>query len=101
MKSLPSKKKLFKEMNVIASKYLELTIYPTQYPTQNLFHNNNFVCKVDHSFYLQNSLFQELLNNDFFYQNYPDWWQGVYSKKEYQLMKLMAVTSFLSAFYEM
>lgn len=44
---------------------------------------------------------QKIINNDFFYQDYPGWWKLIYKKNNYERLKRLAVTSFLEAFYEM
>lgn len=41
-----------------------------------------------------------IINNDFFYQDYPGWWKSSYSKKQYHKLKRKAVNLFLEVFYE-
>lgn len=43
---------------------------------------------------------KNLINNEFFYQNYHLWWQGLYSKATFYRNKKEAMVSFLEAFYD-
>lgn len=43
---------------------------------------------------------QKIINNDFFYQDYPGWWKLIYKKNNYHKLRLLAIESFLEAFYE-
>lgn len=43
---------------------------------------------------------QKIINNDFFYQDYPGWWKLIYKKNNYQRLKAIAINDFLEVFYE-
>ena len=43
---------------------------------------------------------QKIINNDFFYQDYPGWWKSIYKKNNYQKLKNSAIKKFLEVFYE-
>lgn len=44
---------------------------------------------------------KKIINNDFFYQEYPGWWKLLYSKSSYQKLRLLAINKFLEVFYEL
>ena len=44
-------------------------------------------------------IYQEIINNEFFYQNYDGWWKDIYSPKEFKEKKIIAMEKFLS-YYE-
>jgi hypothetical protein len=42
---------------------------------------------------------RNLINNEFFFQNYQNWWIGIYSKTSFYRFKKRAMLRFLEAFY--
>lgn len=42
---------------------------------------------------------QNLINNEFFYQGYHNWWEPIYSKATFYRYKKQAMMKFLGAFY--
>ena len=42
---------------------------------------------------------QNLINNEFFYQSYNDWWKAIYSKSYFYKCKKAAMVKFLEVFY--
>jgi hypothetical protein len=42
---------------------------------------------------------RNLINNEFFFQNYQNWWIGIYSKASFYRFKKRAMLRFLEAFY--
>ncbi len=42
---------------------------------------------------------RNLINNEFFFQNYQNWWMGIYSKTSFYRFKKRAMLRFLEAFY--
>ena len=42
---------------------------------------------------------RNLINNEFFFQNYQNWWIGIYSKTSFYRFKKKAMLRFLEAFY--
>ena len=91
----------------IAKKYLSHNFY--SYPSQKaqshilrfdfIFHSS-FQRKVELAFNSLSSPLKIIINNEFFYQDYPGWWKKKYSKKKYQKLKRKACTLFLEVFYE-
>ena len=59
-----------------------------------------FIRKVENSYNKLNPLEQVVINNDFFYEEYPFWWKRLYSKSQYTHLKKRAMTHFLSIFYD-
>ena len=43
---------------------------------------------------------QNLINNEFFYQSYHQWWRPIYSKATFYRHKKEAMKKFIGAFYE-
>ena len=82
----------------IANVYLKFTITnsKSKYTQKAIL----FIQKINRAFASLNPLFQELINNDFFFQDYPGWWESRYSPLFYYSMKNLAVRSFLVRFYE-
>ena len=42
---------------------------------------------------------RNLINNEFFFQNYQNWWIGIYSKTSFYRFKKRTMLRFLEAFY--
>ena len=42
---------------------------------------------------------QNLINNEFFYQSYHDWWKPIYPRSSFYKRKKEAMIKFLGAFY--
>ena len=57
-----------------------------------------FVIRVRHAFDKLSQTEKEFINNDFFYQEYPDWWKGKYSKATYFKIHKRSMLSFKEAF---
>lgn len=51
-------------------------------------------------FSLLNSVEQEIINNEFFFQNYPFWWENIYSEKVFKKIKYCAMKNFYNSFRE-
>ena len=47
-----------------------------------------------------NPIEQLFINNDFFYEDYPDWWKELYSKSQYTRYMKRAIVHFLRLFYD-
>ncbi len=43
---------------------------------------------------------KNLINNEFFYQSYQEWWKPLYSKASFYRYKKEAMEKFLGAFYD-
>ena len=55
--------------------------------------------KVDKAFEALNENERNLINNEFFYQSYHNWWESIYSKATFYRYKKQAMMKFLGAFY--
>ena len=44
------------------------------------------------------ALEKAFINNDFFYQNYPDWWKDTFSKTTYYRLRRQSMRHFLQVF---
>ena len=80
-------------LHSIANKYLYSSIANNQ-------RINSFRYAVELAYQSLDAPLQKIINNDFFYQDYPGWWKLLYSKSSYQKMRLLAVSKFLEVFYE-
>ena len=43
---------------------------------------------------------RNLINNEFFFQSYHNWWESIYSKATFYRYKKKAMVKFLGAFYD-
>ena len=67
-----------------------------------IFHNSHlssFQTSVEFAYSSLSAPLKRIINNDFFYQDYPGWWKLIYKKNDYQRLRKQAVTSFLEVFY--
>lgn len=62
--------------------------------------HDRFVSHVEEAYMSLNPLEQLMINNDFFYEEYPDWWKDLFSLKSYNRVKRNAIVHFLKVFYE-
>lgn len=87
----------FKNLNQlildIAEKFFELRQSRDQ-PDED-----SYLMKVQKAYNSLSESEKNLINNEFFYQNYNLWWQGLYSKATFYRYKKGAMMSFLEAFY--
>ena len=54
--------------------------------------------KVSNAFEALDEEEKRIINNDFFYQDYPFWWMDGYSKSTYYRLKRKAVIHFIEAY---
>ena len=92
-----------KEMKIqnIAKIYL-LTIAkenPYIYAANNMTFSS-FHSAVELAYAALSSPQKRIINNDFFFQDYPGWWKSLYKKNNYLRLKSLAVNRFLEVFYE-
>ena len=66
----------------------------------NLSNLSSFQSAVELAYASLNAPLQRIINNDFFYQDYPGWWKFLYKKNNYLRLRHTAVNKFLEAFYE-
>ena len=58
-----------------------------------------YLKKVEDAYETLNEREKNLINNEFFFQNYHYWWVGLYSKTSFYRFKRRAMLKFLEAFY--
>lgn len=82
-------KKIEKIVNDIAYDYLNKS---------NLNDDKNsffFISLVNESFKSLNFVSQQIINNEFFFNDFPFWWEKYYSKKEFIKLKKRAMNQFI------
>ena len=57
-----------------------------------------FINKVKNAYYQLDDLEKIFINNDFFYEEYPNWWKPIYSKSTYYRLKKRSMKRFKEAF---
>ena len=82
----------FKELN-------QLLIDIAERFFQSHLNDDLYFLKVQKAYSRLSNSNKNLINNEFFYQNYHLWWQGLYSKATFYRYKKEAMVSFLEAFY--
>ena len=72
---------------------------------KNSFNDQNpfdfFLLKVQAAYDSLSDLERNLINNEFFYQNYNQWWKPLYSKATFYRYKKEAMQKFLGAVYDL
>ena len=69
--------------------------------TDDLKHRQNqFIRHVEETYEELNAIEQLFINNDFFYEDYPDWWKRLYTRSQYIHFKKRAIIHFLRIFYD-
>ena len=98
MNTLLATDEMEREIDKIARRYLEFKL---GHPRDNKEKVKEilFMTYVDYIFDTLNPVFRELINNDFFYQDYPGWWESKYSLQFYTELKNQAMSSFLMHFH--
>lgn len=56
-----------------------------------------FVLSVRSAYNKLDNVEKALINNDFFYEKYPFWWEKIYSKTTYYRLKRRSMTNFMEA----
>ena len=96
-----SRKKKELKIHNIAKIYLHTLLLSTDeihsLQSQNLY---SFLSAVELAYSSLSAPLQKIINNDFFYQDYPGWWRLLYKKSNYQRLKNQAINQFLEVFYE-
>ena len=62
---------------------------------------DSFLLKVQTAYDSLNDLEKNLINNEFFHQNYNQWWKPLYSKASFYRHKKEAMQKFLGAVYDL
>ena len=65
---------------------------------EEYFKNDDFIQKVRNAFDKLDALEQDLINNEFFYQEYPKWWKTHYSRSTYYRVRKSSMRHFKYAF---
>ena len=60
-----------------------------------------FLYKVESAYNSLSDLEKNLINNEFFHQNYNQWWKPLYSKATFYRYKKEAMQKFLGALYDL
>lgn len=60
-----------------------------------------FLIKVQEAYDSLTDLEKNLINNEFFHQNYNQWWKPLYSKATFYRYKKEAMQKFLGAIYDL
>lgn len=61
---------------------------------------DHYLLKVQAAYDTLSEAEQNLINNEFFYQSYHQWWKPLYSKATFYRYKKIAMMKFLGAFYD-
>ena len=62
--------------------------------------HDSFVNRVEGTYLKLDPLEQLVINNDFFYEDYPGWWEDIFSSKTYTYLRRKSIIHFLEVFYE-
>ena len=62
--------------------------------------HQEYIAKVFKAFASLTELERNLINNEFFYQSYHNWWESIYSKATFYRYKKKEIVKFLGAFYD-
>lgn len=57
-----------------------------------------YIVKVNGAYCSLSDIEKAIINNDFFYQNYPMWWKNTFNRSTYYRYKNRAMTHFIEAF---
>ena len=60
---------------------------------------DGYLEKVEKAFGSLSDTERNLINNEFFFQSYHNWWESIYSKATFYRYKKEAMKKFLGAFY--
>ena len=93
------------KIQTIASTYLSLSRIMQKEQT-SLFSTHpfniysQFCASVELAFLSLPAPLKRIINNDFFYQDYPGWWKLSYNKRKYLRLRELAIKKFLEAYDE-
>ena len=59
----------------------------------------NYANKVEEAYLSLSEAERNLINNEFFFQSYHQWWKAIYSKATFYRFKRIAMQKFIGAFY--
>ena len=58
-----------------------------------------YLNRVEHAYQSLDDKGRNLINNEFFFQNYQNWWVGLYSKTNFYRLKKRTMLQFLEGIY--
>lgn len=73
--------------------------YIAEFDFDNGEDSDQYLEKVCKAFNSLNEAERNLINNEFFFQSYHNWWESIYSKATFYRYKRRAMVKFLGAFY--
>ena len=82
------------------AKAIEDGEYIAEFNTEELNDHQEYIEKVFKAFATLNEAERNLINNEFFFQSYHNWWESIYSKATFYRYKKKAMVKFLGAFYD-
>ena len=80
-----------KEINSIGG-FLDPNVIDADSPFQK------YIEKVNCAYCTLTDVEKAIINNDFFYQNYPMWWKNSFNRSTYYRYRIKAMAHFLEAF---
>ena len=96
--------KLSNKLQTIASTYLSISrmLQVDSFHSQSFKENqySNFCFTVELAYSSLSAPLKRIINNDFFYQDYPGWWKLCYKRHEYLKLRELAIKRFMEAYYE-
>ena len=107
----PSKSKTFKDLSdmtvTVAERFflarrinaIRQEDYIAEFDYGNEDDYTRYIEKVFEAFNSLNERERNLINNEFFFQSYHNWWESIYSKATFYRYKKQAMMKFLGAFY--
>ena len=98
-------KKLESKLKQISKNYLSIQkAFLTHTISDNYLNFGNpfiqFCFDVENAFYSLTPPLKKIINNEFFYQNYPGWWKSIYSPKHFKVLRKLAIYKFMEAYNE-
>ena len=99
-----SSKELSDLVEIIADKFFEAKQMTLLEEQGKLLAEDNTPCrayliKVERAYATLEPKEQNLINNEFFFQNYHNWWVGLYTQASFYRFKKQTMQRFLEAFH--
>ena len=93
-------KKTFKDLDQMLSEIADKFFFAKKMQGKDSLDDfNDYIYKVQTAYETLNDNERNLINNEFFYQSYQEWWKPLYSKASFYRYKKEAMAKFLGAFY--
>ena len=74
--------------------------YIAEFDMEDVDDHQEYIDKVFKAFASLSEMERNLINNEFFFQSYHNWWESIYSKATFYRYKKKAMVKFLGAFYD-